>query len=566
MTCISHTAIQIIPKLNRRFLHNKATASPQIVRYVGMVQDMLEPEYYLSYIEGVTTHFRDYNPTSIVEDFDVAHKLAERQPLVVVPLPFGGIFRETPENEDPAMREDSSILVHSDRSNKRTIDQVSEEQHGIRRAPVPTNIPSPVSARDVATVMQSTHGLKRNDGLKPNDWWPPGTLRSNPDDCPVLAKLYYEQTNTEDRRLKLNQIVELIGILSMDPLDADFDNNDDPFGLDRLVVPPPSLLPRLHVLCVNQLDLEETAADLAVIAEDEKSRVLQLLTDLVGSETTAEALLMVLLSMAERKPDAQGTFIPVTTLSDTTLGCASLNLILPDEAACCTMQETLQGIFQQFLPMVGSCSLADLGCTLVSPAQSDAGRLTPSPLQLPKGATILINESTLQAGQIGPRSQETLAALSSLSRSHIVPYRFDGMMAYQWEADYRIIVLSVSKRSAGSKLMPCVMQRAVNEPVPNSAPMLSEETKNALCSYLTKARKTSSPTHKVVLDSVVEEAQREFIQRRVQARTSGTEECVEQDLHRWLTMTTLQARSRGGTSATLDDWKAALRLDDAMLS
>jgi hypothetical protein len=351
----------------------------------------------------------------------------------------------------------------------------------------------------------------------------------------------------------------------MDPLDAEFDNNDDPFGLDRLVVPPPSLLPRLHVLCVNQLDLDESGKELAVIAEDEKSRVLQLLTDLVGSETTAEALLMVLLSMAERKPDAQGSFIPVTTVSETTLGCASLNLILPDETACSTVQETLQGIFQQFLPMVGSCSLADLGCTLVSPAQSDVGRLNPSPLQLPRGATIIINESTLQVGNIEPRSQETLAALSSLSRSHIVPYRFNGMVAYNWEADYRIIVLSASMRSAGSKLMPCVMQQAVKDPVPNNAPMLSEETKKALCSYLAKARKISSPTNKVVLDSVLEDAQREFIQRRVQARTSGTEECAEQDLHRWLTMTMLQARSRGATIATLDDWKAALRLDDAML-
>jgi hypothetical protein len=117
-----------------------------------MVQDMLEPEYYLTEVEGVLTHFRDYNPTSIVEVFDVAHKLAERQPLLVVPLPFVGTFGETTEIEDQPMQEDSSIFMEGDRSNKRTIDQVHDEQHGIRRVPLSTDAHSPVSTRDVAKV------------------------------------------------------------------------------------------------------------------------------------------------------------------------------------------------------------------------------------------------------------------------------------------------------------------------------------------------------------------------------------------------------------------------------
>lgn len=547
--------------MNRAFLQNKVTSDLQIVRFTGMVQDMLEPEFYVSKVQGVNTHFRDFYPEA-VDEMDLSQHLAERHPLVVVPLPYySGAFGMALETNGEDSLHDNTANSNVAPSNKREIGQVNEEEHKIRRAPgCGSSTASPVSTRDATVLLNCSSATT----LKQNDWWPAGTLGSNQGDCPVLAKLYYEQTNTDDCRLKLNQIVELIGVLSLDPFEADFDVTDDPFGVDRLIIPPPSLLPRLHVLCVTQVDLEGTSKPENSVSEDEKKRILQYLTEQLGGETTAEALLMVLLSLAERQPDAHGAFIPVMTMSETTLGCASLNLILPDEGACVAMQGTLERVLRQFLPIVASCSLAELGRSLVSPEKTNSGRLIPSPLQLPKGAAIIINEATIQPGPIEPRSLATLAALSNLSRSHTVPYRFNAMIPYQWEADYRVIVLSASNRCVGSKLMPCGLHHVVHDVIPSSRAILPKETVNAISSYLTRVRTMTAPHHKILLDDVLEDAQREFIKRRIQARQSGTTECGEQDLHRWIALTALQTRSRGAMRATLQDWNASLCLDETM--
>jgi len=552
---------EVIPALNRAFLQNKVTSDLQIVRFTGMVQDMLEPEFYVSKVQGVNTHFRDFYPEA-VDEMDLSQHLAERHPLVVVPLPYySGAFGMALETKGEDSLHDNTANSNVAPSNKREIGQVNEEEHEIRRAPgCGSSTASPVSTRDATVLLNCSSATT----LKQNDWWPAGTLGSNHGDCPVLAKLYYEQTSTDNCRLKLNQIVELIGVLSLDPFEADFDVTDDSFGVDRLIIPPPSLLPRLHVLCVTQVDLEGTSQTENSVSEDEKKRILQYLTEQVGGETTAEALLMVLLSLAERQPDAHGAFIPVMTMSETTLGCASLNLILPDEGACVAMQGTLEHVLRQFLPIVASCSLAELGRSLVSPEKTNSGRLNPSPLQLPKGAAIIINEATMQPGPIEPRSLATLAALSNLSQSHRVPYHFNAMIPYQWEADYRVIVLSASNRGVGSKLMPCGLQHVVHDAIPSSRTCLPKETVNAISSYLTKVRTMTAPHHKILLDDVLEDAQREFIKRRIQARQSGTTECGEQDLHRWIALTALQTRSRGAMTATLQDWNASLCLDETM--
>lgn len=525
-----------------------------------MVQDMLDPEYYLAEIQGVSTHFRDYHSTSTMQIMDICDNLAERQPLLVVPIPFVGT-RRRPAHDDDAMQLEDTADTTTHRPNKRSIGQIIVKEQMTRSAPHSTNESSSLSSRADVSRNHNNDATIGTLIQQQDDWWPAGTLGSDPNDCPVLAKLYYEQTNTEDCRLKLNQVVELIGVLSLDPWEADFDDPDDPFGMDRLIIPPPSLLPRLHVLRVNHLEMEEINKD--SISNDEKNKVLLLLTEQLGSATTAEAILMVLLSMAERNQDSQGTFIPVKTMSETTVGCASLNLILPHEAACCAMQQILECLLRQFIPIVASCSLVDLGCTLVSPATTNVGRLTPSPLQLPRGATLLINEATLQAGPIGPRSQETLAALADVSRCHTVPYRFDGSIVYQWEADYRVIVLSASKRSVASKLLPCAMQRVVRHEQIQPVPFLSSAAISVISSYFSKARNASP---KIILNDVLEVAQRDFVDRRVSARHAGTTECGEHDLHRWLTITALQAKSRGVQKATVIDWNNALSLDEAMMS
>jgi hypothetical protein len=115
----------LLPYLNRSVVNgimSTTTPGPQLVRYVGMVQDMLDPEYYVANDDqGRSTHFYDnfeentgnrcgnaeetiiktdqaatvippedqyYSPTGSNGERSHHPDLAERIPLVVVPIPF----------------------------------------------------------------------------------------------------------------------------------------------------------------------------------------------------------------------------------------------------------------------------------------------------------------------------------------------------------------------------------------------------------------------------------------------------------------------------------------------
>ena len=54
----------------------------------------MEMEYYLSEMNGVKMHYWDVHVTEELQDngMDIlAHKLAEHQPLMIVPIPFASV-------------------------------------------------------------------------------------------------------------------------------------------------------------------------------------------------------------------------------------------------------------------------------------------------------------------------------------------------------------------------------------------------------------------------------------------------------------------------------------------
>jgi len=215
---------------------------------------------------------------------------------------------------------------------------------------------------------------------------------------------------------------------------------------------------------------------------------------------------------------------------------------------------------------------------------------------------------------------QTLLAMSALTKSHWIPYRFDEGMAFQYnfEADYRIIVLSSrsllpnsssttatqkSNRSSkthsnSNKILPCTLKMELSNvsvedmdcgDTNNDSTLLPQESILRIRSYLSRCRSSSSgsATSNVGLTrEVLEQAEKDFIERRKTRRAAiatgimskNTSEIGEEDFHRWLTLTRLQARSRIGSGEIADgknglslqrqasvmDWNTALRLDDAM--
>lgn len=274
-----------------------------------------------------------------------------------------------------------------------------------------------------------------------------------------------------------------------------------------------------------------------------------------------------------------------------------MNITLPTASACQSLKARLDATLRQIIPMVasadqslralaggGSPSAPAGGMSISSPVKTSEGRLAPSLMQLPKGAALLINQGSLGEGRVGEHGHRTLVALSGLTKNHTVPYRFDGMMDYQFEGDYRVIVISQgsSKNSQGAntrgeKLLGCTMQFKLSSPEyeAHSDHVLPAETAARVRSYIAhcSANGSENNTENIALTrAILSQAEKDFVDRRVANRSdnnsnSKTVEIGEEDFHRWLNVTRLQARSRrfdsaASAEASLGDWEAALTLDD----
>lgn len=647
-----------IPLLDRPYLQQEHVERPgttcKLVRYVGMVQDMLDTEFYLSERQGKPTHYRDLyhdnnggeqdSDDDILLSSDLAGRLAERTPLVIVPIPFGSewFLEKLQQERRPTNRNDESSTMtpcvettdaRSTKKRDRDMDTPATEPLSKPRLGDDDDDPCVVPNDDTMECEGTEPDQQEFSNTTSSDWWPAGCMGSHTDHCPVLAKLYYDRDpkNTQ-RRLRLNDLVELIGVVSVDPLEADFSNQQqqgeavedlfmqEAFG-DRLVLPPPSQLPRLHVLTYNLMDLDQVTKRVVVGSGDLEEQDEQpsislehasmedcpmqathmlseaLLHDKVVSETT----LMALLSMAQRtlSPSQTDDDMPPcwecvsTPTEESTLGCASLNIQVSSVSSCLALYKQLQSVLEDICPIVASIDLTRdaLNNTLTAPRKDSQGRMLASPLQLPKGSTVLIHMGNMTEGALSPSGQETLCALQTLVTSHKVPYTFDGgLMKYPFEADYRVIVVSsvVSNKGRATKplqkknrLLPCALQVSMDVPASSSnLESLSPFHRDRLRRYLANCRCTKMDDPKkrtrsalpggannvALSKQVLERAQNDFIQRRVATRGSGDDLVTEEDFHRWLIMTRLQARSRndGERGATTQDWERSLKLDDAM--
>jgi len=396
---------------------------PRLVRYVGMVQDMLDPEYYESYdSRGRSTHFgynyelgnaNDWSNSSDHDCYvkgttgaddgdnnnsndnnntnnnrssdayeyhsnDFSDSLAERIPLVVVPIPFasdwlyrgiqeqksndynnGGNSRTNSHSDSAAAKSKSAVVVspisanRSDRkrerenenengggngvggdkdscmngdedggalhsrnanSNAKAVDQQTKKStvaNGEKVNTRNTNINN-IGERNNRVVAPHLHGTasdSANADATTTDWWPAGTFGTPKDQCPILAKMCYDQllsgeqssssnstnqeiqdTKTEQgpkdatttkrgerqdkhqrqrqRPLMLNDLVSMVGVLSMNPFDADFPGqqneyvccrDSDAMMMETITIPPPSRLPRLYVLSYRRFELDDLA-------------------------------------------------------------------------------------------------------------------------------------------------------------------------------------------------------------------------------------------------------------------------------------------------------------------
>lgn len=388
------------------------------------------------------------------------------------------------------------------------------------------------------------------------------------DAAEVLAKFYSEQY-PEHRKLRLNQIVEVVGVLERPTEDSDQGVQDDIVGTDEAMILAqssmmgdceaalvPSHVPRLHVVWFRTVSLDGRRPRCVLSSSPPPVPVLPALTRALSlSDAVSRAVWMLLQSKAER--DGSDT-AAVTPHQDRVLGCASLNLIVNDghsnnsaEAAV----ERLRQALQCLVPVLRVVSVTPEALDGTMAPRKVAGRLHSGVLQLPAGSVLLLDARHLPRRFLSPQRVANLQLLQGLCRQHQLPYTFDGGVSLPFEADYRIVVLSTP---ATHELLPCTLTVQWNGLSPCALPTGDDDDLAAVRDYLQRCR---GQHISIGLDpAVLAHAQQDFLQRRAADRAHAG----EADFHRWLTLCRLHARSRNAPVADVTDWTSALALDDAM--
>lgn len=330
-------------------------------------------------------------------------------------------------------------------------------------------------------------------------------------------------------------------------------------------MPIPNHIPRVHVLWFQRTDLDAILTP-NVPWQPRTEQIPDQLSRMWGvSGTVAAAVWMALLSKAERQcqQQAESSADPVKTPDEALLGCASLNVVLDSPAACTDFESRLVGVLSQIVPQLHCLKVTPEAVTspaFAMPAKV-RGRLAPTPFQLPMGSTLILNTGAMPATFVPNESSAVVfQALQELCLRHQVPYSFEGAFLMPFEADIRIIVLSTP---SNHNLLRCSLQvkAAVTATIPEQVgepPFLHMRTALAACRAANNIGLTQS---------VLNRAQQDFLQRRSNGR-SGSNGILpgQDDFHRWLTLTRLQARNRQAFEALVDDWRLALELDDAMVA
>lgn len=531
---------------------NIATLRPgDLVRIRGFVQDMFDAEYYQS---GEDCNLSLFQTPS----------LTERTPIFITPIPFS-----TEWYRKSHLFQESEETMHRECKRPRCCSNQPLQQ---------------TSTEDYSEQLSSRNG---NAGR----WWNRGTMQSDPSCVPVLAKFYYEQYQ-ESKRVRLNEIVEVVGIVDCE---MDFKNENEDPGIMEIMegdfAPDiiysswavPENIPRIHVLSFQSLPaFDDLAAPRVSINPSNNHRnpksypraCFAQLMSMPESSPVLTALYLALLSQAEREQKHAGNTAfgaPSVTPLGSSLGCASINLVLPDVATCHRLKEALEDSLVQVVPVLQSLTVnrETLGTILCLPAKRN-GRILPHALQLPQGATLILDLSLMTEGSLSEEQASTLQGIQALTQSHNLDYQFEGNMRLSFEADWRIIVLSTP---VVQKLLPCTVTIKCNSgflPVVHDSSSVLQPQATCLRYHLQRSR---SMGNIALSKEILLRAPRDFCMLREQARQNEAsvqqsrshKEIESNDFHRWLTWARLCARDRGATEVEAVDWEAALALDRALV-
>ncbi|KAB8080098.1 hypothetical protein EE612_000447 [Oryza sativa] len=514
-----------------------------LVRFRGMVQDMLGNEFYVGAFKDGSTwrtnKFSDSSPFSMPHPCD-SH-LWERHLFHCVPVPGQNSWtRES--SPGPDLRRIASCFTSEQREKrKRGADNdamdVSESGSG------ETSSSSKKTKDDGVKISNSSVEMSMNEEhhvpeMNGGDHHIPGSSFS------CLVKVY----DMPESQVKLNDVSEFIGVYTFDPeLAAPNDNSDDiMFDLmeDVTAQLPPSKVPRLHCLVWRNLSAHDflprppAVEPSPILLRGIRQSLLSHLTLVLGKdELAAQCLLLHLLSRLRNKVDV------------VTVGRLSLNFTGFNRESVSIFGNQLNNLFQRLLPysQVIPLSIEYLNTATLQPRKDNqSGRLVTGVLQLPQGTHLTFDETLLQSGSLTSKGVENTMLLKNLMESQKVEYDFE-FYKLEMATDVQLLILSEGK----SNILPSdliVPFRPSSVPVVNASSEELESWRWYLATVRSLPQSTETDTYQMIQDEMVN-AMRDD-------RSLG---CSE--LSRWLTMAQIMAASFGEKSLSMEHWQMVKELE-----
>lgn len=543
-----------------------------LVRFRCMVQDQFDPEYYLGLYETLNRSnghrrtrlgiFRDTSDCQKEEEIIYESKknvTLERQSLYCVPVPgqntwakFHNASRNLP-NPSPTEMEDQ------ERSNKRGRDEEMEEDPNETDQIATDNLKkqrssdkSTAGGNDAASSSGSRDNYDLNFPL--------------PDEkgTPCLAIIY----DTEEESIKLNEVVEFVGILSCDPILAAATMNESeshegqsqgmmPIEECSAHCPPSSLVPRLHCILSRRLkhsnpmltediamehqNLESECADIREIIVQSLSRLLY------GDRLAAEFVLLNLISRVYGSVDVMA------------LGKFSLNLTKCPSAAEPSAKSfpSEVGKFFEMITTKSHCiplTISNLNTQKFVPRKDyNANRLVSGCLQLSEGTHLVLDETVLEPGQLDATGVQNVTAIGNVIQWQKVEYEFS-FHRCEMKTDITVLVLSEARSLMQCDcLLPLKRQEASFQSAESILGSLDPGLIDKIRIFLDVVR--------LMEYRLTDEMQEAVKEDYVEMRESDPKSINPDTFHLLLVMARLIALSFGKDSLTTDLWNKTKQLE-----
>ncbi|XP_058110592.1 mini-chromosome maintenance complex-binding protein isoform X1 [Magnolia sinica] len=516
-----------------------------LVRFRGMVQDMLGNEFYVGAFKDGSTwrtnKFTDIPSYPIASSSEM--RVWERRLLYCIPVPGQNswVVEQSP-SETMIKRCSSSSSQHGEKRPRDTATDLMEFEVSNHELMDPSSF-TKKQAKD-ALPSQSFQTTQESVWDTCSE---PSVPEFDRNSLPCLVKIY----DTPEADLKLNDVFEFIGVFTFDPELAVHKDNSDEFsnGLcdDALVHLPPSKVPRLHCLVHRKLSVQDFLLSPRVIEPVPSSvrgireALLRHLTAVLGNDgVAAQCMLLHLLSRVHARVEALA------------VGKLSLNLTGLSSEAISIFGNQISLAIQSLLPFTQSILLTVeyLNTAALGPKKDyKSNRLLTGVLQLAQGTHLIIDETQLQSGTLNATGVANAQLLKNLMESQKVDYEFQ-FYKMEMAADVQVLILSEGK----SNILPADLVLPFR-PAAVSSTINATTTAEELESWrwYLAALRSLPHTIEAEMQKTIED---DMVAARRVDRRLGSE-----DFSRWLTMARLMSASFGETSLSMEHWQMVKELE-----